>query len=71
MPSHSGHRSDDQFDWFQESLTPYYLKRKPTPMEEMPSVEVDPIEEAEPKKVVTPAEHMTLLQRYVQITEGS
>lgn len=58
-------------DWFQEALTPNHLK----PVQEYididlgDPVELDPVEEAEDKKVQTPAIHMTLRERFIKETE--
>lgn len=68
--SFSGHPSESGTDWSQQSLLPDHLKRKPTPVKELPTVEEDP-EQVTEEKVETPAIHMTMEQRYVLITEGS
>ena len=64
--SFSGRKSESGTDWSQQSLLPDHLKRKPTPVKELPSVEVDPEQDDVPKKVETPAIHMTMEQLYEQ-----
>ena len=64
--SHSAHPSESGTDWSQQSLLPDHLKRKPKPITELPAVEVDPVPEAEDKRVETPAIHMTMEQLYEQ-----
>ena len=69
--SHSGHPSEHPSesgtDWSQDCLLPYYLRKgyERHPSEPLPSVEVDPVQEAEENmKVVTLATHRALQERY-------
>jgi len=69
--SHSGHPSEQpETDWFQDSLTPSYL-RKPKPVAtDLPSVEPETPEQiTERSKEPVMAVHMTLLERYEQETK--
>ena len=64
--SFSGRPSESGTDWGQQSLLPEHMKRKPKPITELPSVDEVDEPDGAPKKVETPAIHMTLLERYEQ-----
>lgn len=64
--SHSAHPSESGTDWSQQSLLPEHLKRKPTPVKELPPVDEVDEPDGAPKKVETPAIHMTMEQLYEQ-----
>lgn len=67
--SHSGTPSDSGTDWWQDSLTPASMKRKPVSRKELPAVEEDEVSESEvANRNTTMADHMGLSERYERMT---